>query len=109
MLLALLASKRQSDLQAIDLRFKKCIPEGGSFQLAALTKTITATKSMELTPSKLIQLEGQPAQLPGTGVFVQDILQTADWTRETTFTCFYYCLKYSNSFGEAVLNGESLL
>ena len=47
MLLALSASKRQSDLRAIDLRFKKCIPEGVSFQLAALTKTRTTTKSMD--------------------------------------------------------------
>ena len=47
MLLALSASKRHSDLRAIDFRFKKCIPEGVSFQLAALTKTRTATKSME--------------------------------------------------------------
>ena len=47
MFLALSASKRQSDLRAIDLRFKKCFPEGVSFQLAALTKTRTATKSME--------------------------------------------------------------
>ena len=42
MLLALSTSKSQSDLWAFDLRFKKCIPEG-----AALTKTRTATKSME--------------------------------------------------------------
>ena len=47
MLLAFSASKRQSDLRAIDLRFKTCFPEGVSFQLAALTKTRTATKSME--------------------------------------------------------------
>ena len=54
MLLALSAFKRQSDLRAIDLRLKKCIPEGVSFQLAALTKTRTATKSMEfLFPSFL--------------------------------------------------------
>ena len=44
-----------------------------------------------------------------SGVSVQDILQTADWTRETTFNRFYYRPKYSNSFGKAVLNGESLL
>ena len=33
------------------------------------------------------------------GASVQDILQTAD---------FYYHPKYSNTFGKAVLNGESL-
>ena len=40
-------SKRQSDLRAIDLRIEKCIPEGVSFQLVVLTKTRTATNSME--------------------------------------------------------------
>ena len=47
MLLVLSASKRQSELRAIDLRFKKCTLEWVSFQLAAMTKTGTATKSME--------------------------------------------------------------
>ena len=178
MLLALSASKRQSDLRAIDLRFKKCIPEGVSFQLAALTKTRTATKSMEFffpsfphskwlcpvtcldsyvertsawrvfgdgpqplflaiqAPQKAVSsatigrwlkdimkeagIDVDTFKAHSTrgaassaardrGVSVQDILQTADWTRETTFNRFYYRPKYSNSFGKAVLNGESLL
>ena len=58
MLLALSASKRQSDLQAIDLRFKKYIPEGVSFQLAALTKTRTATKSMDLISLCSLTIKG---------------------------------------------------
>ena len=43
------------------------------------------------------------------GVSIQEILQTADWTRETTFNRFYYRPKYCNSFGKAVLHGECLL
>ena len=43
------------------------------------------------------------------GVSIQEILRTADWTRETTFNRFYYRLNYCNSFGKAVLHGECLL
>ena len=43
------------------------------------------------------------------GVSIQETLQTADWTRETTFNRFYYRPKYCNSFGKAVLHGECLL
>ena len=37
--LALSGSKRQSDLSALDVRFKTCIPDGVTFQLASLTKS----------------------------------------------------------------------
>ena len=47
MFLALSGSKKQSDLRVIDLRFKKHIPEGVTFQIAALTKTRAAKKSLE--------------------------------------------------------------
>jgi len=48
MLLALSGSKRQSDLWALDTRFKKHIPEGETFQLATLNKTRSSKSSMEV-------------------------------------------------------------
>jgi len=48
MLLALSGSKRQSDLRALDTRFKKHIPEGETFQLATLPKNRSSKSSMEV-------------------------------------------------------------
>ena len=47
MLLALSGSKRQSDLRALDIRFKKHIPERVTFQLATLTKTRSSKNFVE--------------------------------------------------------------
>ena len=47
MLLALSGSKRQSDLRALDIRFKKHIPEVVTFQLATSTKTRSSKNSIE--------------------------------------------------------------
>ena len=38
------------------------------------------------------------------GVSIQDILNAADWSRETTFNRFYYRQTHSSSFGRAVLS-----
>jgi len=38
-----------------------------------------------------------------SGVSMKDILTAADWSRETTFNCFYYRLRHSVSFGTAVI------
>ena len=50
MLLALSGSKRQSDLRALDIRFKKHIPEVVTFQLATSTKTRSSKHSMKFFP-----------------------------------------------------------
>jgi len=47
MLLALSGSKRQSDLQALDISFKKHVLERVTFQLATSTKTRSSKNSME--------------------------------------------------------------
>ena len=179
MLLALSGSKRQSDLKALDKRFRKQLPEGITFCPATLTKTRTPKRSVEfffpsfpghrnLCPVACIEeyikrsstwrkensesysqlfLSPQQPHKPVTsasigrwlkdimrdagvdigifkahstrgaassaakdrGVAIKDILQAADWTRETTFNRFYYRPQYSKAFAQAVLTGESLL
>lgn len=64
-----------------------------------------------LTPSKLIQLDGQQAQLPGTEVSLfrisyKQLIMILD--KGNNFSRMYYRPKHSYSFGKAVLNCENL-
>lgn len=80
MLMALVEASRSSELATLDLRFRSFGAEGVTFKLLTLTKK----RNPGAPPRELFF-----AAL-GKGVPIQEILQTADWSRESTFKKYYY-------------------